>query len=467
MTNVHAILGATPATRESNTKRARGPQGAPARPHGGFQALTRRHLDTISQLGSVTEDERFAMRVVSAVLPFRTNRYVIDHLIDWDRVPDDPVYRLVFPQQGMLEDGDFRRVADLVVRGAERQEIERAAVEIRAGLNPHPAGQQEFNIPNEDGEIFEGLQHKYRETVLFFPSQGQTCHAYCTFCFRWAQFVGEKELKISSKDAVGLHRYLADHPRISDVLFTGGDPMIMKTRVMDRYLRAFIDNPALAHVQNIRIGTKALTFWPHRFVQDEDADDLLRLFEDLVRAGRHVAIMAHFNHWQEMRTDVVREAIRRIRSTGAVIRSQAPLLANINNDPDIWARMWREQVRLGVIPYYMFVERDTGPRQYFEVPLVRCWEVFRGAVRQVSGLARTVRGPSMSATPGKVEVLGVQEVAGEKVFVLRFLQGRDPDWVGRPFFARFDPKATWLDQLEPAFGEEPFFFEDGLRALTG
>ena len=467
MTNVHAILGATPAPRESNTKRARGPRGAPARPPGGFQALTRRHLDTISQLGSVTEDERFAMRVVSAVLPFRTNRYVIDHLIDWDRVPDDPVYRLVFPQRGMLEDGDFRRVADLVVRGAERQEIERAAVEIRAGLNPHPAGQQEFNIPNEDGEIFEGLQHKYRETVLFFPSQGQTCHAYCTFCFRWAQFVGEKELKISSKDAVGLHRYLADHPRISDVLFTGGDPMIMKTRVMDRYLRAFIDDPALAHVQNIRIGTKALTFWPHRFVQDEDADDLLRLFEDLVRAGRHVAIMAHFNHWQEMRTDVVREAIRRIRSTGAVIRSQAPLLANINNDPDIWARMWREQIRLGVIPYYMFVERDTGPRQYFEVPLVRCWEVFRGAVRQVSGLARTVRGPSMSATPGKVEVLGVQEVAGERVFVLRFLQGRDPDWVGRPFFARFDPKATWLDQLEPAFGEEPFFFEDGLRALTG
>ena len=88
-------------------------------------------------------------------------------------------------------------------------------------------------------------------------------------------------------------------------------------------------------------------------------------------------------------------------------------------------------------------------------------------MEQVSGLARTVRGPSMSATPGKVEVLGVQEVGGEKVFVLRFLQGRDPDWVGRPFFAKFDPHATWLDGLEPAFGEESFFFEEGLRAMTG
>ena len=463
--SVHAIPRATVLRDWPSANRPRD-QKESARPSTKFQALTRRNLDSISQYGNVTGDDLFAMKVVSAVLPFRTNRYVIERLIDWDRVPDDPVYKLVFPQRGMLDDGDFRRIADLMVRDATPQEIERAAADIRANLNPHPAGQRELNIPREEGETFEGLQHKYRETILFFPSQGQTCHAYCTFCFRWAQFVGEKELKISTKDAVGLHRYLADHPKISDVLFTGGDPMIMKTRVIESYLRPFAEDPALAHVQNIRIGTKALTFWPHRFVNDADADDLLRLLADLVRAGRHVAVMAHFNHWQEMRTDVVQDAIRRIRDTGAVIRSQAPLLAQINNDPDIWARMWREQVRLGVIPYYMFVERDTGPRHYFEVPLVRCWEVFRSAIQQVSGLGRTVRGPSMSAMPGKVEVLGVQEIAGEKVFVLRFLQGRDPDWVGQPFFARFDPKATWLDQLEPAFGEDKFFFEDGLQALT-
>ncbi|MXW91960.1 MAG: lysine 2,3-aminomutase [Rhodospirillaceae bacterium] len=436
------------------------------KPHGKFQALTAKNLDTITDYGNVSGDDLFAMRVVSTVLPFRTNRYVIEHLIDWDRIPDDPVYQLVFPQRGMLADEDFRQIADLMVREAPKGEIERAVADIRAGLNPHPAGQREFNIPSEEDEVFEGLQHKYRETVLFFPSQGQTCHAYCTFCFRWAQFVGDKELKISSKDAEGLHRYLAAHPDVSDLLVTGGDPMIMKTRVMEGYLRPFIDDPDLAHVRNIRIGTKALTFWPHRFVHDEDADDMLRLLEDVVRSGRHVAIMAHFNHWQELQTGVVREAIRRLRDTGAVIRSQAPLLDHINNDPDVWARMWREQVRLGIVPYYMFVERDTGAKRYFEVPLVRCWEVFRQAVQQVSGLSRTVRGPSMSATPGKVEVLGVQEVGGEKVFVLRFLQGRDPDWVGRPFFAKFDPQATWLDGLKPAFGEDSFFFEDGLRAMT-
>lgn len=127
--------------------------------------------------------------------------------------------------------------------------------------------------------------------------------------------------------------------------------------------------------------------------------------------------------------------------------------------------MWRSQVRLGAVPYYMFVERDTGPKNYFEVPLADAAEIFRTAYKRVSGLARTVRGPSMSATPGKVVVDGVAEVYGQRVFVLKFLQGRDPDWVGRPFFARYDPEATWLDDLSPAFGQKRFFFEQVLRQI--
>ena len=61
------------------------------------------------------------------------------------------------------------------------------------------------------------------------------------------------------------------------------------------------------------------------------------------------------------------EAIRRIRSTGANVRTQAPLINHVNADPATWASMWRLQTRLGAIPYYMFVERDTGARRYFEV----------------------------------------------------------------------------------------------------
>ncbi len=432
-----------------------------------FNPITAKHLDDIPQLEKLSGDDRFAMKVVSSVLPFRSNRYVMDSLIDWDNVPADPVYQITFPQRGMLEEGDFDRVADLMKRDAPAKEINAAIGEIRDKLNPHPAGQRELNIPQTEQGTVEGLQHKYRETVLFFPSQGQTCHAYCSFCFRWAQFVGDKTYKIAANEASGLHDYLASHPDVSDLLITGGDPMVMKTRVMERYLQPLVDDPRFEHIRNIRIGTKALTFWPRRFVSDPDADDLLRLLEKVTSSGKSVAIMAHFNHWREFGTDIAHEAIRRLRDTGAVIRSQAPALAHVNDSPDIWARMWREQVALGIIPYYLFVERDTGAKNYFEVPLDKVWTIYNHAVRSVSGLARTVRGPSMSATPGKVEVLGVQEVHGEKVFVLRFLQGRNPEWVGRPFFAAFNPNATWLNHLEPAFGEEKFFFEDELAEMTG
>ena len=175
--------------------------------------------------------------------------------------------------------------------------------------------------------------------------------------------------------------------------------------------------------------------------------------------------MAHFEHWQEMQGPVFREAVRRIRDTGAVIRTQAPVMRHINDSASVWAEMWRQQTQLGMIPYYMFVERDTGARRYFEIPLVETWQIYRDAIQQVSGLSRTARGPSMSSAPGKVEIQGVTEVAGERVLALRFIQARNPDWVQRPFFAKYNENATWLNDLEPAFGEKEFFFEPEFREM--
>lgn len=424
-----------------------------------FRVYTKRNLDEIPQFRSLPEDLRFQVRVVAEVLPFRVNRYVIDELIDWSEPETDPMFLLTFPQKQMLRDEDFTHMADLLERGAPGETVKAAAGRIRSGLNPHPAGQMELNVPEMDNSPLPGMQHKYRETLLFFPSQGQVCHAYCTFCFRWAQFVGDKSLRFASAETGSLYRYLARHREISDLLITGGDPMVMNSRHLREYLSPLLQ-PAYRHVQTVRIGTKSLTYWPHRFITDPDADDLLRLLESLVKAGRHVALMAHLNHWRELEPSMTRRAIRRIRATGAEIRCQGPLLARINDQSTVWSRLWKEQVRLGMIPYYMFVERDTGACNFFEVPLARAWRIYRNAVRTVSGLGRTARGPSMSAGPGKVEVQGIADIAGERVFVLRFLQGRNDDWVQRPFFARYDEKASWLDALQPAFGNERFFFEE-------
>jgi len=410
----------------------------------------------IPQLDNLSEEQKFNIEVVGTVLPFKTSNYVIDELIDWDNFEKDPFFILNFPQKEMLDEEDFNKVAALIQKNAPKEKVQKLVKNIRLKLNPNPAG-QESNVPVFEGKKLNGIQHKYREVMLFFPIQGQTCHAYCTFCFRWPQFA-LNELKFAMKEADSMVRYVKGNPKITDVLFTGGDPAVMKTRFFEQYFNALLEAD-IPHLKNIRIGTKSLAYWPYRFTTDEDADDLIELFKKVKSRGINVALMAHFNHPGELETQAVQDAIKRLIDAGVQIRSQSPLLRNINDNADIWAENWRKQVELGVIPYYMFIARDTGAQDYFAVTLHRSWQIYRNAYNQVSGICRTVKGPSMSCDPGKVQVVGVSEINGEKVFVLNFLQGRDPKWVGKPFFAKYNPDAIWFDDLEPAFDESDFFFE--------
>jgi len=425
-----------------------------------FKPYTRQTIRQAPQWELLTPEQQEAVQVISHVLPFRTNQYVLDQLIDWDNIPDDPIYRLVFPHRDMLPAHEYWQLRDLVLVKQDDAGAQQLVRQIRLRMNPHPAGQMTHNVPRVNDAPLRGLQHKYKETVLFFPSAGQTCHAYCTFCFRWPQFVGMDDMKFDARETTELVEYLKNHKDVTDVLITGGDPMIMNTRSMEEIISPLL-GPGLEHIQNIRVGTKSVSYWPQRYVSDRDADDLLRLFERVVASGKNMAIMGHYNHAVELRQEVAQQAVKRIVGTGATLRMQGPLIRHINEDPASWAELWRTGVRLGAIPYYMFVERDTGPREYFQLPLARAHEVFQQAYQMVSGLARTVRGPSMSAFPGKVVIDGVAQIGGEKVFALQFLQARNADWVRKPFYAKYDPAATWFDQLRPAFGRDKFFFEEG------
>lgn len=428
-----------------------------------FKSYQLNNFRDIPQISRLSEQQQFDIEVVGNVLPFKANNYVIEQLIDWDRVPDDPIFALTFPQRDMLRPEHYDEIAALLRAGADKATLKTAADRIRMQLNPHPAGQVDHNVPELDGERLHGMQHKYRQTVLFFPSQGQTCHAYCTFCFRWPQFVGMSDIKFASREVEKLVSYVKQHPEITDILFTGGDPMIMSAKNLAAYIEPLLSSD-LPNLINIRIGTKALAYWPHKFVDDKDSAEMLALFRKVTDAGKQLAFMAHFNHPRELESDTVKQAIRNLREANVTIRTQSPVMRHINDDPALWAQMWEAQVKLGCIPYYIFLARDTGAQHYFSVPLVRAWDIFRAAYQQVSGLARTVRGPSMSANPGKIQVLGVSQAGDEKVLVMRFLQGRNPDWVQRPFFAAYDEKACWIDELKPAFGEEKFFFEDEMMA---
>ncbi|MGH4023844.1 MAG: KamA family radical SAM protein [Pseudonocardiaceae bacterium] len=394
--------------------------------------------------------------VVSQVLPFKVSSYVVDELIDWDRAPDDAIYRLVFPHRDMLDPADFAEV-ERALHSGERSTLRTVVDGVRDHLNPHPGDQITLNVPHDEGISGWGLQHKYRETLLVFPRQGQTCHSYCGYCFRWAQFVGRSDLQLAVSGPEVMTDHLTRHPEITDVLLTGGDPLVMRTELLRRYLEPLL-SPERDHVQTVRIGTKALSYWPNRVLVGDEADGLLQLLEQLVNAGKHVAMMLHLSHPAELATTAASRALRRLASTGAVLRAQAPVVRHVNDDAEIWAQLWTSEVRHGVVPYYMFVERDTGARRYFGLRLERALEIYRDAVRTVSGLGRTARGPVMSASPGKVIVDGVVELDRGPAFALRFLQARDPVLVGRPFHATFDPHAEWWDELRPYSKQDQEFF---------
>ncbi|KAF4637314.1 hypothetical protein G7Y89_g770 [Cudoniella acicularis] len=432
---------------------------------GYYEMYTKSHIPGLFKRHGVFHLDPKLYLAAAHVFPMRNNNYVCDELIDWSNVPDDPMFQLTFPQPEMLNNENLRKMLlAMADPAANKCSLVSAAEDIRRGLNPHPAGQKRLNVPILDGVPIEGMQHKYKETVLFFPSEGQFCHAYCSYCFRWAQFtsVGSDQ-QFKSSDAEGLHDYIAYHKFVKDLLFTGGDPMVMQAKTLNRYITPLLESEETNHLQTIRIGTKSLAYWPYRFTTDDDAKDMLNLFEKIVKSGKHLSVQAHFTHPRELSTSVVKEAMKLIQMTGATIRCQSPLIRHVNDSGSVWSTMWNEQTKLGAIPYYMFVERDTGAHEYFSVPLARALEVFNEAYSNLAGTARTVRGPSMSADPGKIGVVAVSEIAGEKVFVLKFLQARKPKWVNEVFYAKYDPNATWLDDLKPAFGEKEWFYEQEFK----
>lgn len=201
-----------------------------------MRVYSHERLERLARDRGMPEEYLRELRVVSSVLPFKVNQYVADELIDWSAAPDDPIFRLTFPHRDMLPPDIFDSMSALHLALAPADVIRKAAREVHDRLNPNPGDQLDANVPTHEGQPLTGVQHKYAETVLVFPSQGQTCHSYCGYCFRWSQFVGNADIRQAASDISRVVSYLSGSPAVTDVLFTGGDPMIMNATVLDRWV---------------------------------------------------------------------------------------------------------------------------------------------------------------------------------------------------------------------------------------
>ena len=351
-----------------------------------------RRLDQVTQLN---REQRDRLGPVEARYVFRANDYYLG-LIDWDD-PEDPIRQLIIPREEELSEWGT------------------------------------LDASNEESvTVARGVQHKYTDTVLLLCNE--VCGAYCRYCFRKRLFMDDND-EVTNDVTEGL-RYIADHPEVTNVLLTGGDPLLMSTR---RLVEIFDALRAIPHVRIIRLGSKMPAFDPYRVLNNPDLQAAFRTYST---PEQRLYLMAHFDHPREL-TDVAIRGIDACIRNGVICVNQCPLIRGINDDPALLAEMYATLSYIGCTPYYLFQGRPTAGNEPYEIPIVEGWQIFQQALRHGSGLARRAR-YCMSHETGKVEIMSIDN---EHMY-LRYHQAKCDDDVGRFFICRRDDNAYWLDQLE-------------------
>ncbi|MCL4847466.1 MAG: hypothetical protein KJ066_13085 [Acidobacteria bacterium] len=432
-----------------------------------------RRVLTVLDRHGITLGHQAERELFIEVYRFLATSHVLN-TIDWRHFETDPLFQLTFPQPGMLPaDAVEAYVAAGTVEGRTR-----VVDTYRARTNPHD-GKQLLNRPwieGEDGqrEVVAGSQHKYPQCQLLFDRTTQNCFAYCTYCFRHAQVRGDHDMFVQD-DVAQLHRYLRQHPEVTDVLITGGDAAMMPAERFAAYALPILSDPSLCHIRTIRFGSRALAYEPELVLSDRFTP-MLKLFRTVVDHGVQFAWMAHFSTPRELLNPSTIAAVRRLQRQGVVIRSQSPMMNHISLfqgadgrvDVDKSAQNWIDlanlmaALRIGF--HSMYCARPTGEHHYFAVPLAEIERVASKVYRSLPSINRPSRYLSMTTSAGKISILGTADVHGEKVFALKFTQARNMEWLDRVFLAKYDARQKNVDLLEP-FDSQAFFFRDELTAI--
>lgn len=280
--------------------------------------------------------------------------------------------------------------------------------------------------------IFQGLQHKYQQTAVILATN--ECAMYCRHCFR-KRLVGlDKDETL--QDLGRAVKYIESHKEVTNVLITGGDPLVLPNERIEDFLEAF---SKIEHLDFIRFGTRVPVTFPQRITEDRE---LLKMLGNY--SGRkHIYFVTQYNHPKEI-TQESTEAIRRISSRGITIGNQTVLLKGVNDNSDVMAQLQRGLVEIGVIPYYVFQCRPVKRvKKQFQVPLYEGCKLIQETRSKLDGHSKRFRF-IMSHPTGKIEILGIHNGS----FLFKYHQSKDLKDNGRFFSRALSRTATWLDDLE-------------------
>ncbi|MCW8902584.1 KamA family radical SAM protein [Sedimenticola sp.] len=347
------------------------------------------------------DEERDIKQVVESH-PMNIPRYYLS-LIDRND-PNDPIRKLAVPT------GD-----ELVVAGQ------------MGATTGDPYGDDKHDKGN-------GVLHKYGYTALVVATE--YCSMYCRHCFR-KRLVGlPNDQTVQNFRAAA--DYIATHPEISNVVVSGGDPMMLPTTI----IRSMLDTlRSIPHLNFVRIGTRAPVVYPLRFQDDE----LIEYLADFNQT-KTLYVPTHFNHPNEI-TPEATNAVARLRNAGIAVNNQAVLLRGINDDEETLVQLMSGLTRIGVNPYYLYQCMPVSRvRHHFQVPLKRGVDMVDRARSRLDGYAKRFKF-ILGHDIGKIEICGR---SGDNL-ILKQIHARaeEQEQASRIMIRRLDEQAGWLDDMEP------------------
>jgi lysine 2,3-aminomutase len=216
-----------------------------------------------------------------------------------------------------------------------------------------------------------GLVHRYPDRVLMLVTT--QCASYCRYCTR-SRIVGDPAQTFSQTEFDLQIEYLQRTPQVRDVLLSGGDPLVLAPKILERILTRLREIP---HIEIVRIGSRVPVFLPMR-VTDELCD-MLQQFHPLW-------LNIHVNTPNEITAELA-QACDMLTRAGIPLGNQAVLLAGINDNVHLQRKLVQDLVRMRVRPYYLYQCDLVEGAGHFRTPVAKGIEIMEGLRGHTSGYA--------------------------------------------------------------------------------
>ena len=362
-----------------------------------------RKPEQLVEMEAIRPDDLENIKKIHQEFPFSITPHYAN-LIDWNN-PKDPLLLSVLPS---LEELDRAGSLDISGESASTKEL--------------------------------GVQSKYPSTALILPISA--CFSYCRYCFRKRLFNPEIKNEEIVRNFDSALKYIREHKKLNNILITGGDPLIIKTNQLKKFLLGIRE---INHIKIIRFGSRVLSFLPNRILNDPS---LLELFNQVSETDKRIYIVNHFNHPNEL-TNAAREAADALIKAGVILSNQSVMLKNINDDERVLRTLFNQLAESGITPYYHFQCKFIKAANHFRISLIKTNEIFLNATKGLNGLAKRVK-LIMTHFTGKIEILGVDEMNGTQNIYLKYHQARDPNMIGNIYHFPINNDAYWLDDIPEA-----------------